>query len=210
MVEVVNNVFDAGGAGSGWFECSGAGAESLQISLRYNLFNGEHWEYPEGGCSPYGDVGPGNLFNTSAMYCDAAGSCDYTLHVGSPAIGAGENGATMGAFGPGCGFVDVPEDGSDLRPEFRVGPARPNPARGPVRVPVFVRVSESRELYLEIYDASGREVAATPPEVVSGGAYLKWDSRNAAGDLVPTGVYYAAVRGSGLPTAEPIKIQILQ
>jgi parallel beta-helix repeat protein len=53
-----------------------------------------------------------NIF-LDPLYCDPDNS-DYTLAATSPAIGAGDGGSDIGAFGIGCGLVDVIDDESCL------------------------------------------------------------------------------------------------
>jgi len=55
----------------------------------------------------YSDVkggweGEGNI-NADPMFCDPANQA-FTLHIDSPCVGSGQNGANMGAWGVGCGL----------------------------------------------------------------------------------------------------------
>ena len=49
--------------------------------------------------------GNGNI-SSNPNFCDVS-SNDYTLAENSPCVGAGQNGANMGAYGVGCGIIDL-------------------------------------------------------------------------------------------------------
>ncbi len=49
--------------------------------------------------------GNGNI-NSNPNFCNV-GSNDYTLAENSPCVGAGQDGANMGAYGVGCGIIDL-------------------------------------------------------------------------------------------------------
>ena len=73
----------------------------------------------QGGESGISIVNNGTLYweegniDANPLFCDP-GNGDYTLASNSPALGSGESGANMGAFGVGCGIINqilnVPAD----------------------------------------------------------------------------------------------------
>lgn len=66
----------------------------------------------------------------------------------------------------------------------------PNPSRGPVS---FVLPGGESQT-LEIYDPSGRRVAALAPTAGAGGVTWRWDGRDATGAPVGAGVFFARAR----------------
>lgn len=72
----------------------------------------------------------------------------------------------------------------------------PNPARGPV---LFSRPG-GVAAHLELFDLSGRRVAAVAPDVAAGIVSWSWDGRGGNGRRVGPGVVFARVRGTGEST----------
>jgi len=68
----------------------GSGVDN--ISINYSIIQ-DGWE------------GEGNI-NTNPLFCNPD-SGNYTLASNSPALGSGQAGANMGAFGVGCGIIDL-------------------------------------------------------------------------------------------------------
>ena len=56
--------------------------------------------------SPYLMEGVGNIIVNDPLFCDSENG-DYTLADNSPCVGSGENGVNMGAYGIGCGDVNL-------------------------------------------------------------------------------------------------------
>lgn len=81
-----------------------------------------------------------------------------------------------------------------------LGPARPNPFRSGVRVPVRLgAASPSGRLQAVVVDAAGREVRRldTAGMVPGGGGWLTWNGDDDAGRPAPAGIYWVVVRDDG-------------
>ena len=95
---------------------------NLEISSDYGPFS---WTLLWNNNLTYQITGTG-IIEANPLFCDPENG-DYTLAENSPAVGAGENGVNMGAFGVGCGRIaqtihvaitgsDETGDGSDSNP----------------------------------------------------------------------------------------------
>jgi hypothetical protein len=194
-IDCVNNIFC-----EDTFSCSGS--SDFTLNYRYNL------SCPvtiSGLCADNFVFGPGNLWGVNPLWCDWE-NCDYTLDAASPAIGAGENGETIGAHGVGCGIVGVP--GSGRRADkFVVGAVRPNPSKGTVSFPVSV--AGPQVLAVAVYDVAGRLVAdLTPARLLAGTHELRWTGRASDGRPVSAGTYFLEVMRAG--QREVRKLQLLR
>lgn len=134
--------------------------------------------------------GEGNLWETNPEFCDRQ-SCDYRLDPSSPAIGAGENGETLGAWPVGCGVTGVADEPE--RPPDGLWPF-PNPTHGPVRVHVGGDATSA-----VVLNVTGRAVGEIP--IDAGRRFVTWDGRNARGEPVEAGVYFLQIRNGSTTTA---------
>jgi hypothetical protein len=174
-VEIVLNGNLFYGPGLPTFTCYGDAAGEIGITASYNFFEQSELYGCDGAV-----FGPGNVFDLEdAMYCDPE-TCDLSLHVDSPAVGAGEDGADVGALGVGCGIVGVPGDVHAIAPNVH---ASPNPTTGRVEIALPIEFSNS-SLVLEVYDAAGRLVQRQ----LTGGQRVAWDGRH--NGSLSSGVYF--------------------
>lgn len=186
-MEVVNNVFISAGLAT----CHG---QVPPTSVRYNDF----WENA-GSCFGYG---AGNIF-LDPMFCPTwpppLPPGPFYLQDDSPCVGAGENGANMGAY-PLCSVALGVETSEAPKPGF-VHWVAPNPFAA--EADVFVASKPGSEPRVAIYDVAGRLV-----EEIRGGwqtngglVRLRW---LAAG--MPPGVYFYRVElGDEVGTGRMLK-----
>jgi hypothetical protein len=81
-------------------------------------------------------------------------------------------------------------------PRFRILTAAPNPAHGGVRV--AFALPAAAVVSADVFDLDGRRVRSFATRVFAPGTQsLEWDSRDAAGDLVPAGLYFVRVQAGG-------------
>src|SRR6185503_11502713 len=85
-----------------------------------------------------------------------------------------------------------PEDPPPAPPSrMRIGPARPNPFSGVLRVPVEVPVTAGARVRAFVLDVRGRLVARLYDGVAPGGKMsLLWNGSDARGRVVASGVYW--------------------
>jgi hypothetical protein len=180
-LEIVNSVFFGRDLGV-FFVCDGS---SASWDFRYNCLWGTYYV----GCS-----GPGNIVS-DPMFCDPAYQHnDFTLHVDSPCIGAGEGGLNMGAFGVGCGISAISERAA--LPNSRPLTVEPNPVLHRAR---FTFDPRTNPVALDIYDPAGRLIGTFEPR-----SRLDWMPPQD----VRSGVYFARLRGEGL--SEVVKFIVLR
>jgi hypothetical protein len=80
---------------------------------------------------------------------------------------------------------------------FGLGTPHPNPANGG-GVGLTFGLSRSGSARLRVFDPSGRLVRTLVDATLPAGAHVtSWDGRDAAGRLVPSGVYFYELRSSG-------------
>jgi hypothetical protein len=174
-VEVVNNLFYGTGGDFGYAELWCNGAPHVTYAIRYNAW----WNSLNLSCS----YGAGNIFQNPMLCSPQTG--DYRLHSSSPLIGAGENGATIGAFGVGCGVTTGVSDAAESpRADIRLE-VTPNP----VLARTEFRISGATEpTALEIFDAAGRVVDIIQPDR----APYVWEPSSS----VRPGVYFVRLRAN--------------
>jgi hypothetical protein len=175
-IDLVNNIF---------YECAmGCASPGEQIlNVHHNLF------YYSGiyDCEDENVVmGPGNIWNEDPLFCDPWGECDLHVDAASPAVGAGENGETIGAYGIGCGIVSAPPQGPGLD---LVGRPSPNPSRASVSVP-----APGWE-HMDVFDPGGRLVRRLSNPLFLGTAV--WDGMDENEHPVATGTYLLKVTSGG-------------
>lgn len=102
---------------------------------------------------------------------------DFLFSTSSSDVGDGGRGSTR----PGTG------------PSLR---ALPNPATGSIAMHLVLPTAGT--VRLSIHDANGRAVRVVADGVLAAGAHqLSWGGSDAAGRLVPTGVYFARLDTAG-------------
>jgi hypothetical protein len=174
--ELVNNIFNA-------YTYVLCGTGSGIVDAHHNLFNYSGFMWCDDGQLL---LGPGNIWDEDPLFCDYS-NCDFRVDAGSPAVGAGENGETIGAYGVGCGVLSSPIEAS----LDGVGRPAPNPSSTAVSIPVIGDDWQS----VDVFDPRGRllRVLVDPP--VRGGK-LSWDGLDGRGMPVPSGRYMLRLRGS--------------
>ena len=95
-----------------------------------------------------------------------------------------------------------PVDGEPLAVSLWLGPARPNPSRGPVRFDL--RLAPGRRWEAAVLDLAGRRVRRVVP---SADGVLFWDGRDEAGRETPAGIYFVRVRaGATVRTRRVVRL----
>ena len=103
-------------------------------------------------------------------------------------IGAGAGGSDIGAFGLGCGSVDVIEDESRLPDRLALSQNYPNPFN-PVTM-IEYHLPRKNHVTIAIFNVLGQKVQTLIDVQQPAGTYtVAWDGRDTAGQSVPTGVY---------------------
>lgn len=98
----------------------------------------------------------------------------------------------------------VPDDGS--RSGTRLEPNLPNPI-GEWTLLIY-RLAEPGEVHIEIYDVSGREVAALADGFQNAGIHaLRWEPRSADGVRLPGGVYFAVLDAGGVQDRRKVVVE---
>ena len=132
-----------------------------------------------------------NIF-MDPLYCDP-GDDDYSLDQASPAVGAGQGGTNIGAFGIGCGYSHVPNDEA-WRP-FRATLSQNYPNPFNPATTIEYSLSTSRHVTLDVFNILGQRVRTlTDAEQSAGSHAVVWDGRNATGQSVATGAYLYRLR----------------
>jgi hypothetical protein len=169
-------------------------------------------------CDVYGNAGgdwigciegmaniSGNLC-ADPMFCDPE-TLDFHVAAESPClpdrIAEGRICEVIGAFGSSCVVTGtVPAPGP--RPSrFRVYPSRPNPFRSVAEIGYDIPVDSP--VRLRVYDVAGRAVRTiVERSVPAGRRSIRWDGRDAAGRVVPSGVYFCRVAADG--NEETVKV----
>ncbi len=80
--------------------------------------------------------------------------------------------------------TSAPDEGPGPAEVALLGPAYPNPTRGPVTVHLLMEPA-TRNPSLKVYDALGRQVSVASRH----GHLVRWDGRDAAGKPMPPGTY---------------------
>jgi len=163
----------------------GCPAEQAE-SVHHNLFA---WIENSGTeCLPNGG-GEGNIWGVDPEFCDE--DCDARLLPTSPAVGAGENGETLGAWPVGCGVTAV-GDGNASTVQLHGRPF-PNPSRGVTSL----RIETADVTSVTILDATGRLVDRV--DLRGPGQVITWDGLDAEGRDVGAGVYFVRIEREEMP-----------
>ena len=132
---------------------------------------------------------------------------DLQLAANSPCLGAGENGADIGAYGVGCAAVDVPVE-TELPAIVRLGPIVPNPFNP--RTTIRYELHQQKHVTLRVFDLTGRVVCTLieSEEQAAGNHQVVWAGRDALGREMPSGTYL--VRLSTDSGVEARKVMLLR
>ena len=109
------------------------------------------------------------------------------VYEGSPVPQLTLEGSTVRSYAP-SGLVSV--DTPPARPLFR---AEPNPAFAGTEV--AFRIPGGASGPLRVFDVSGREVARVAVVAEGDHGLARWNARDAAGGLLPSGLYFGRVAG---------------
>ncbi|UCH10251.1 MAG: T9SS type A sorting domain-containing protein [Fidelibacterota bacterium] len=135
-----------------------------------------------------GYPGEGNL-DSDPLFC-GPDSGNYYLAENSPCAGSGEAGNDMGALGVGCGPMLGTHDGNLAPLRFDLLQSYPNPFN-PVST-IRYDLPQASDVSLIVYNLLGREVATLVDSYIEPGYHkVLWDSRDARGREVPSGIYIA-------------------
>ena len=195
-----NTSYANGGAG---IAISGDGASSVQLNIAaLNTGAGMAWTvsgspvlecndwYSNSGGAVTGVAPGGTDVFVDPLFCDLPGD-DVRLSSTSPLVSLASC-DTAGALGVGC--TGTVSSGPPAEAERGSFVAWPMPATGAVRFRIPMTTTP---LELEVYDASGARRWKTT--VVAGSREAVWEGRDAGGERVPAGVYFARLRrGSGV------------
>ena len=199
---VRNNIFAANG---GYGIRERAPGTFVDPIVEFNMF----WQNTAGN---YFDVQSGMALNTAAQINALAAAennlvddpllcsppADFHLCSDSPAIGAGQGGATIGALGVGCGGCATVAVDDALAPSLKMGfSARPNPLS--TSTVISFELEEPGRTTLRVYDATGRAVRTLVDGMAGPGAFeVAWDGRAETGVRAPAGVYLLALDVDGV------------
>jgi hypothetical protein len=90
-------------------------------------------------------------------------------------------------------------------PRFGLFGARPNPANGPVRIDYAL--DRDAEMYIAIYDLTGREVKTLRRGALSPGEYaIDWDCTDESGARVRSGTYFCRLKAGELTDTKKIQV----
>ena len=101
-----------------------------------------------------GVAGEGNI-DSDPLFCEPE-SGDYQLAENSPCLGAGFEGADIGALGVGCEPVGIFNSDDYLPEGFRLSQNYPNPFNGSTTI--RFSLAEPRFVELQVYDLLGRKI----------------------------------------------------
>jgi len=114
-------------------------------------------------------------------------SGDYTLAENSPCVGAGENGANMGAFGVGCEALQT-DLGINTPNHFKLHQNYPNPFNPTTTL--RYDLPEDANVNIIIYDMMGRVVSNLARSKQNAGyKFIQWNATNNQGQPVSAGLY---------------------
>jgi hypothetical protein len=190
LIENTIIAFNQNGKG---LHCEGSSAFSVECS---DLFGNSGGDLICGS-----DLG-GN-FSADPLFCDLA-NLDLTLHVDSPCLDNQHPGGVpcgqIGAYGLGtCDGIGVPEEEHAVQPPVRLI-AAPNPFGRSTTIQ-FGLASAAR-VWLAIYDVGGRTIRVLEDRVLEAGLHERvWDGRDAAGQAMPSGIYFYQLGGDLRQTA---------
>jgi endoglucanase len=175
--------------------------DSLCNPIPYQLVGGPN-KADNGDISPY----PGRCYEDIADP-DYFNKGNWTLNETSVNIQASLI-VLAGYFSSGGTVVSASQIAIG-RPRLQLMPVRPNPVYSTTTLRWIGRSDRaSRPAVLEIFNAAGRRVRAWNLAISDpdGGA-IRWDRRSDDGQVVPSGIYFARIRGSSGPTRKVVVLQ---
>jgi len=199
---LVNNIFAQNG---GYGLRERAPGTFVDPIVNFNLFF-------DNALGNYFDVQTNSVKNTAAdinampnadnnlvadpLHCNPP--ADFHLCADSPAIGAGQGGATIGALGVGCGACGTAAVNEALAPPAAMAlSTRPNPLS--TSTVIAFDLAASGYATLRVYDATGRAVRTLLDGAAGPGhRELTWDGRAENGERAPAGVYLLALDVDGV------------
>ena len=166
---------------------------SNPIEMRNSIIWGDslEMENPSGLNASYsiiegGFEGAGNI-NIDPLFCDFENG-DFSLAENSPAIGAGENGTNIGAFGVGCESTELSIEESVIPVHYTLHQNYPNPFNPTTKI--SYDLPEASVVSLSIYDLMGRKIRTLiNSEQNAGFKNIQWNATDNLGKSVPAGMY---------------------
>jgi hypothetical protein len=155
----------------------------------------------QGGNSICGTDG-GHNFSLDPLFCDMAHD-NYRLTMNSPCYPGHHPDGTfacdhdrIGGMDPGCVLAGV-DDQANIPGATRLIGNQPNPFH-PLTT-IAYEIARAGRVDLRIFDVAGREVRSLAEGMRPAGRYAtRWDGRNAAGALAPSGVYFYRLTVNGV------------
>jgi hypothetical protein len=119
---------------------------------------------------------------------------------------SGNDGAGPGQYTVGSCLVDAPSAAPAVA--LRLGAPAPNPARGDVSFALDVpAMMAGRDHEVAMFDMAGRRVRTLASGLTSAGRTpLRWDLRNARGERVRPGTYWARITVAGERRAQAVVV----
>tara|TARA_Y100000590_G_scaffold282452_1_gene317665 strand:- start:27 stop:1889 length:1863 start_codon:yes stop_codon:yes gene_type:complete len=133
----------------------------------------------------------GNFSDTDPLFCDPENG-DFSLAENSPAVGAGENGINIGAFGIGCDAINL-SLGKDILPlQYTLHQNYPNPFNPSTTLQYDLPNDEF--VNITIYDMLGNVINnLVHDNQNSGYKSVEWNATNNQGQPVSAGVYLYSI-----------------
>ena len=136
--------------------------------------------------------GVGNIYGDDPLFCDLENG-DFSLAANSPAVGAGENGTDIGAFGVGCESTELSIDENVIPDHYTLHQNYPNPFNPTTKI--SYDLPEASFVTLSIYDLIGREIRTMiNSEQTAGFKNIQWNATDNLGKSVPAGMYIYTIQ----------------
>jgi len=109
-------------------------------------------------------------------------------------------------LGDACSQLAAGVKNGGAQPPGALLRADPNPAFSTTRLHLRATRTPDSRVLVSIFDSSGRELRTMAWAKGESGAWIEWDLRDQAGRLVPSGTYYAALRGTRERSRIPVVV----